>query len=379
MKDSKRNIYLWISLIFGYLMISHIFIISSFKSSIYLNYIQMGIWFILFLILFIKNGFPKDNSYLKKIGIRYAIIYCFLYIIIAYCLSLFTGLSHSIYSHTIYNLFNNIFPVLIMVISREIIRYIICKKSNGNIIPLVLITLIFIIYDLTMASYYYDLSNAEQILIFICLEVFGISAKQALFTYLTYNISLVPTLIITIMMEIIWYIVPIIPNLGNYISSVLGVLMPYYLYLKTSKIVKYNEKQDLEKKKNNIFLLPVLFIIFIMFFLISGIGKYKIIAIASNSMNPIYYKGDAIIYEKEKASNIKKGDILVFEYNKRIITHRVVNIIKIGKKTYFQTKGDNNKEADVELVIDTSVYGKVKYIVKYIGYPTVKLEEIFKE
>ena len=379
MKDSKRSICLWIGITFVYLMLCHIFVISSFKSSIYLNYIEMLIWFILMVIILISNGFPKDNSYLKKIGIKYAIIYCFLYALIAYGLGIFTGFSRSIYSHTIKSLCNNIFPVLIMVISREIIRYIICKKSNDKVKPLVFITITYILYDLILSLYYYNLNSSEQIFLFICLELFGISAKNALYTYLTYNISLVPTLLIALAMEIVWYIVPIMPSLGNYISSVLGILMPYYLYLKTNKILKYNEKQDIVKNKNRILIFPLLGMIAIIFFLVSGIGKYHMIAIASNSMNPIYYKGDAVIYEKMTASDIKKDDILVFESDGKIITHRVVSIIKVGNRYYFRTKGDNNDNVDSQLVDDTFVYGKVRYIVKYIGIPTVKLQEIFKQ
>ncbi len=379
MKDSKRGICLWIGIIFIYLILCHIFVISSFKSSIYLNYIEMIIWFILMIIILISNGFPKDNSYLKKIGFRYAIIYCILYALIAYGLGIFTGFSRSIYSHTIKSLFNNILPVLIMVTSREIIRYIICKKSNGKTFPLVFITITYILYDLILSLYFYNLNSSEQIFLFICLELFGITAKNTLYTYITYNISLAPTLLITIAMETIWYIAPIMPSLGNYITSVLGILMPYYMYLKVNKIVKYNEKQDITKNKNKIFIIPALVIIIVVFTLVSGIGKYHMIAIASNSMNPTYYKGDAVIYEKMTASDIKKDDILVFESDNKIITHRVVSIIKVGNKKYFQTKGDNNDNIDAELVSDTSVHGKVKYIVKYIGFPTVKLQEFFKE
>ena len=379
MKDSKRGICLWIGIIFIYLILCHIFVISSFKSSIYLNYIEMIIWFILMIIILISNGFPKDNSYLKKIGFRYAIIYCILYALIAYGLGIFTGFSRSIYSHTIKSLFNNILPVLIMVTSREIVRYIICKKSNGKTFPLVFITITYILYDLILSLYFYNLNSSEQIFLFICLELFGITAKNTLYTYITYNISLAPTLLITIAMETIWYIAPIMPSLGNYITSVLGILMPYYMYLKVNKIVKYNEKQDITKNKNKIFIIPALVIIIVVFTLVSGIGKYHMIAIASNSMNPTYYKGDAVIYEKMTASDIKKDDILVFESDNKIITHRVVSIIKVGNKKYFQTKGDNNDNIDAELVSDTSVHGKVKYIVKYIGFPTVKLQEFFKE
>ncbi len=378
MKLSNRNIYLHEFLILLFVILSQFFVIIPLKSSIYLSYIKMLIWLVLFGIVIYRNGFPKDNNYFKKLGIKYSIMYCLIYIIIVYFLGMFTGYSRSIYSHTIKNLFNNIFPVLIMIISRECIRYIYCKKSNGNIISLLFLTLIFILFDLLLALNYYTFSNFEQVFIFICIELFGTTARNLLFTYITDKVSLVPTLILAITLETFWYIVPIVPSLSNYITSVLGILMPYFLYLKMKKMIKYSDKQEINTKKNNIFIIPILMIIVCIFILVSGIGKYKMIAIASNSMNPIYYKGDAIIYIKASATEITKGDILVFSSNDIIITHRVVDIIKVGNKSFFKTKGDNNDNVDADLVSEEDVYGKVKYIVKYIGYPTYKLQEILK-
>ena len=378
MKDSKRSIYLTEIFTIAYLLMTLFFVMKPLGTSKYISYIEMFIWFILSLIIFIKNGFPKDNKYFKKLGIRYAIIYCLIYLIIIYCLGLFTGFSRTIYSHTIKNLFNNIFPILIMVTSREIIRYIICRKSNDNILSLVAITAIFSIYDIIQVLGYYTLNSAEQIFIFFCLEICSTIAKQSLFTYITCKISLVPTIILSLVLELFIFIVPIFPNLGNYINSVLGILLPYFLYIKMRTMVKYSDKKEIKNNNGKIFLMFIILIIIIIFILISGIGKYKMIAIGSNSMNPIYYRGDAVIYEKINASNIKKEDILVFNSNGKIITHRVVDIIKMGNKVYFQTKGDNNNSEDIELVKENLIYGRVKYIVKYIGYPTIIIQEKLK-
>lgn len=265
-----------------------------------------------------------------------------------------------------------------MVTSREIIRYIICRKSNDNILSLVAITAIFSIYDIIQVLGYYTLNSAEQIFIFFCLEICSTIAKQSLFTYITCKISLVPTIILSLVLELFIFIVPIFPNLGNYINSVLGILLPYFLYIKMRTMVKYSDKKEIKNNNGKIFLMFIILIIIIIFILISGIGKYKMIAIGSNSMNPIYYRGDAVIYEKINASNIKKEDILVFNSNGKIITHRVVDIIKMGNKVYFQTKGDNNNSEDIELVKENLIYGRVKYIVKYIGYPTIIIQEKLK-
>lgn len=377
MKDSKRSIYLQEIIILMYLLITYYLVINKFRTFPYLNYIEALIFVIPLIVLLIMFGFYKDNNYLKKIGIKYAIIYCMLYIILTYLLGLITGFSSSIYSHTIKSLFNNIFPVLIMVTSKEIIRYILCHK-NSNKKNIYFITIIFIIYDLFHIIGYYDFNSFEQIFLFFCLEFCSIIAKNCLYTYITNNVSLIPTLILANLLEILWFIPTIIPNLGNYITSVLGILLPYWLYLKYRKIIKYNGKQELTKYKDKTFMVIIFLIFIIIFLLISGIFKYKMIAIGSNSMNPIYYLGDAIIYEKTSYDNIKKNDILVFDADNKVITHRVVDIIKTGNTTYFRTKGDNNATCDFDLVSSNKVYGKVKYIVKFVGYPTIIFQRLFK-
>ena len=266
-----------------------------------------------------------------------------------------------------------------MVTTRELIRYIILKKSYKNYKSIIFITCIFILYDLIFSLSLYNFNNSKEIFLFICLEFFSIVARNSLFTYISYNISVVPTLILSSVLEIIWYISPIIPSLGDYITSVLGIILPYYLYIKYKKMIEYNSKTDINKRYNFGIKIPIMLFIIVIFLLIAGIGKYKMIAIGSDSMNPIYYRGDAVIYEKVKSIDISKDDILVFKSDNMIITHRVVDIIKKGNEIYFRTKGDNNKEFDSTLVSSNDVYGKVLYIVKYIGYPTVLLQEYFKE
>ena len=94
-------------------------------------------------------------------------------------------------------------------------------------------------------------------------------------------------------------------------------------------------------------------------------------------MNPIYYRGDAVIYEKKEATEVKEGDILVFKKRNATITHRVVKIIDKGNTLAFQTKGDNNDDLDLDVVNSSEVLGTVKYVVKYLGYPTLWFNDTF--
>ncbi len=106
-----------------------------------------------------------------------------------------------------------------------------------------------------------------------------------------------------------------------------------------------------------------------MFFTL-GLFAYKPIAILSNSMNPIFKRGDVVIYKKEE--NIKPGDIIVFQYQNQIIVHRVLSIHE-----YYVTKGDANNNVDYIKVKKEDIKGVYQFSLKYLGYPSIWLNELF--
>ena len=116
-----------------------------------------------------------------------------------------------------------------------------------------------------------------------------------------------------------------------------------------------------------------------MIILVSGITKYQMIAIASDSMYPTYQRGDAIIFEEVEVSTINDGDILVFTANNQIVTHRVAKINENEGQLYFYTKGDANEALDAEPVTQENILGIVRNTIRYIGYPTVIINEGIKE
>ena len=99
-------------------------------------------------------------------------------------------------------------------------------------------------------------------------------------------------------------------------------------------------------------------------------------------MTPNVNKGDAVIVEKLDIDEIKKikiGEILVFKKEGKIIVHRVVQKNKITEdEYYFYTKGDNNNSYDGYPISIDNIIGVVKARIKFIGYPTVLLNEILE-
>lgn len=370
MKKNIKRIYIIEAILLIFIVIFKFLIMDN--NLKYYEYINLGFWIILFISLIIMGGFPKDKNYLKKSTTKTVVIMLLLYTLVLYILGLFTGYAKSIHSHSLFGMLKNIVPIILYVDLVELCRYLIFRK-NPNKLQVVIFTVLIISLNMIMTINNMTLNNHEMIFLVTSVIILPIIAREALYSYITYNVSPLPTILISLALNLWGYVIPILPNLGNYITAVTGVVFPYLVYKQVSKNITYKEKYNMYAKKylrNFVFSFILIFTLIITA-LVSGIFKYHMIAIMSDSMNPVYYRGDAIIYYKERVEKINEGDILVFKSGNSIITHRVVSKVNDNGHYTFRTKGDNNNTEDKIKITEKDVLGTVKYIVKYIGYPTV--------
>jgi signal peptidase len=157
------------------------------------------------------------------------------------------------------------------------------------------------------------------------------------------------------------------------------MLYPYIIYLILEKFyssndftIAYNDKKR-EVVGNTILL--VVITLFIM--LISCQFKYGILVVGSKSMTGSINMGDAVIFESYDNQQIELGQVIIFDYNGLQTIHRVVDIKNVNGQYRYYTKGDANKNNDIGYAIDDNIYGLVKLKVKYIGYPTIWIRELF--
>lgn len=100
---------------------------------------------------------------------------------------------------------------------------------------------------------------------------------------------------------------------------------------------------------------------------------YELKTVLSGSMEPTFMTGSVIAVkpvDDEEKKNLQKGDVITFiASDKKIITHRIMEIKTSGEFVMYKTKGDNNNAADIDLVLSdniTAVY--TGFTVPYIGY-----------
>lgn len=93
-------------------------------------------------------------------------------------------------------------------------------------------------------------------------------------------------------------------------------------------------------------------------------GK-KAFIIVSGSMIPTIQIGDIVFVDANE--QVETGDIIAFRRNTSVIVHRVIKSIDLEENAMFQTKGDNNNAADLELVTTDKVEGVYQFKIPYIG------------
>lgn len=91
---------------------------------------------------------------------------------------------------------------------------------------------------------------------------------------------------------------------------------------------------------------------------------YKSYIIKTNSMEPTINVNDVLITKKVEKEQIKVGDVITFEKNDEVITHRITKIDENGEYT---TKGDNNNIEDTFKINYDNIEGKHILTIPYLG------------
>lgn len=84
-------------------------------------------------------------------------------------------------------------------------------------------------------------------------------------------------------------------------------------------------------------------------------------------MKPTLNEQDVVIVKGCKSDELKLGDIITFNRQEEIISHRIIDIFKEENKLKIKTKGDNNEIEDNFILEEEEIIGKVCFKLKGIG------------
>ena len=343
-----------------------------------INKIFISIFLVIYAIIVKKNISSKGSIsiYNKEVS-KYMAAFAVLYLALYYMVGIYTGYYRAIYNFGFSTLINHILPLILIIISSEILR----KEflSIDTKFSKLMIYVYGIIIDLIVYTNIYSLNTLNGILEAFGYAFFFFISSNALYNYTSDKFGCKPNIIYRIITTIYLYIMPITPDVHIYFRITAKIIYPILIYLVLQD--SYEKKHRVLEIKNKGFqrIITAITIILIFAFtmLITCSFKYGIIVIGSSSMEKTLYKGDAVIFDT-KYKNVNVGDIILFKRDNLIVVHRVVEIKNTNGEVRLYTKGDNNIQNDEGHVLLSEVIGVTKLKIKKIGLPTIWVNELFK-
>ena len=354
-----------------------------------INFYTNTVGFTMFLIydiyLIIKLNKTHIRNFNRNRYISRMLIITLIYYIIYFYFGFFLGFLRSPYSHQIFTIAKNIFNSLVLILAIELSRYIYVSKNKDNKLIIVIFTILLIIMEINIPQVLslYNVNDKEGLFKYIFQHILPLISISFLFTYID-TISNYKTIMVYRIITVLFiYIMPIFPNINWFLDASQGILVPAFFFMLFKYV--FTKQENMSKRKVKSSRLSLTIAIVSMATLVAfmlGAFKCEPVTIVSNSMLPTYSRGDVIIYEKMSSDDLKKlekNSIIVYRVENQMVAHRVVNVIQDNGTIKFQTKGDNNNGPDTDLVAINQVVGVYRLHLKYIGYPSVWLNDFFND
>ncbi len=327
----------------------------------------------------------KSNYYRSKDVTFNIIIYTVSVLLLTYILGIFVAYSKTPNYFNVKGLVDYIIPTILTIVISEIFRCRLIRKSEGSVILIIFTTIFFICVDVILKiNNSTFISNYNTLIFFIYYLVPSI-AKNILCVYIAYKVGYKSSIVYRLIIEGYTYVIPIIPDFGEYINSIIRLLIPSILLFILMKTLKEETEEETIYSKNTLFskiqYIFITILVSVCIYLTSGNFTYFSMAIGSGSMRTLINKGDIVIAKKltEKTKEkVKKGDILIYKHGNTVIVHRIVDIYRDKDEFIVYTKGDANKDIDNYPIYTSMMIGVVKTYIPFLGYPTILINNRLK-
>ena len=345
----------------------------------------------LFLLLYafvVRKLFKKKkvHSIYNRQVIILLIIFGVLYVTLFYLMGVFFGFLKSKYIFSLWTIFHMIIPTILMIVGSELIRNKLleqdlkCDIRGRKVnISMGLCYIAMVLVDMHIYTGVYDLTNLDDFLTAMGFVLFAAMSCNLLYNYITVRFGGIGIMAFRLITVLFAYIIPFVPDVYLFFRTFLRIIFPYFAYIIFEKTYAKRgfEIAYKDKKKSIIETTVVFAIVTIMVCLISCKFTYGILVIGSESMTGSINMGDAVVFKNTETDKINKGDIVVFQKDGIRTVHRISDIQNINGEVRYFTKGDSNKEVDKGYILRKDIVGKVKLKIKYLGYPTLFVRNLF--
>ena len=371
----------YIRLIIFSILLILILLFNSFIINFFSSYIL-----ILFLILLLPVFdwlfvLEKDNHrYLNDVLFE-VLVYTISFFLLYYVLGFIVGFAKNLNYLSFYGIRVFILPIIFYCIVREFFRYNMLCKAEGSKLATIVVVILFILLDMTNSIYYASLKSNYEVLRFVALTILPTISKNISYSYISRKVGYKPVILFDLIISLYSYVLPVIPNPNEYLISIIYLLLPILFAYRILKF--FNRKEDHYLPSDYVkirlkgIVIPAIIIISLVY-LYSGYFKFYAIAIASGSMEPKIKVGDVVIVDRYfKKNSLEKGKIIAFKKDNIIMVHRIVKKVKLDNSFVYYTKGDANNNIDSGYVVSKDIIGTTMFKIKYIGFPTLWLRDIF--
>ena len=271
-----------------------------------------------------------------------------------------------------------ILPIVIIVISSEILRSILLAQKKKSVTILTYLT--YVLLDTAMRSDFDIFRHFSAFMNTLGMMFFPAITANLLCHYLSTKYGALPCILYRLPLAIYSFVIPLKPQMPDILLSFFRIILPLVIYLFIHAL--YTRRKFTVSRHSIRFQIiltsMVLFFMITIVMLISCQFRYGLIVIATESMTGDLDKGDALIYENYDDQIIHEGQIIVFEKNTLTVIHRVVDIQHINGELQYYTRGDANNANDSGFITDDQIIGISSLRIKYLGYPTLWIRELFK-
>ena len=350
------------------------------------TFLKPACWFLLtiYAIFIFKTG--KIRARNKKDKQQIVIISLMIYFMIYFTSGLIIGYKNSPYAHSIFAIVSNLWKFIPVIIMQEYVRFIMVTHTKKRFWIYAIIVVLFVLLDLNFQSFFTEMGQATSAFKYVSSTILPLIFTNILLVYLDSTCGYRPAMIYRSSFELFYLLVPIFPDTDWFLTGMFQMLLPIVIFINITYI---DERADrtlsnrVIKKKKPLYLIPQFFLFIVFVGFVAGFFKYKPIAVLSNSMVPVFSRGDLVIVEKisdKEKNNLKVGTIIEFEHGSATIMHRINRITEdeFGNRLYV-TKGDNNNVVDSDKVKPSQVHSVIHHSVPLLGYPSVWLYEIFNK
>lgn len=371
MQSDIKKLYT-VAVLYALALLPPLFVTSKLISNLLLAIITVVAAIAAFFL--IRKRLAPDIRY------REATLICFVSALVAVMLLYLLGLSFGfgrvgVYWSTVYTY---VLPIIAAITAGEILRRILLSQKKPFATAVAFIA--FVILDVALFAEKNAFRDFSAFMSAMGLVVLPALASNLLYHGLSSNYGALCVIPYRLVVGLYSYLLPFRPAVPNALLAFLKIIFPLILLwfirlLYKKRTLRISKRSRIAQIVSTVLCLVVM-ALSVSF--IAGMFDTKLIVVASESMSGELEKGDVVIYDTYDGQTVETNQIILFDRNGTTVIHRVVEVERINGAYRYYTKGDANEGMDMGYITDADIVGVAKLKIRYLGYPTVWLHDLFK-